>query len=110
MINPTASAAPLFVYGEALRLRNEAGVPRRLFEGDDRPRGVLDQPGDRLAQKRLGGTAGQHGDAGKLRREIGGNLHARSNLSGISGGSHTTLWSGRRQTALPGRVMGSLRV
>jgi hypothetical protein len=85
----------LLVYGETLRLWDEAGMLPGLFEGDKRPRrSALDQPGDRLTQKRLGRAAGQRGDAGKLRREIGGNLHARSNLSSIRGRAHTTLWSG----------------
>lgn len=47
-------AASLLVYRKALRLWDEAGMLRRLFEGDERPRGALDQPGDRVTQKCFG--------------------------------------------------------
>ena len=89
-----------------MRLWNEAGMLPVFFEGDKRPRGVLYQPGDRLAQKRFGRAAGQEGDAGKLRREIGGNLHARSNLSSIGGRAHTTLWSIGLQMSITCPILG----
>ncbi len=99
-------AASLLVYRKALRLWHEAGMLWCLFEGDKRARRALDQPGDRVTQKLLGGAAGQQGDAGKLRREIGGNLHARDNLSSTRGRAHTTLWSGGSQICIIRPVLG----
>lgn len=75
MINDRSRLRLLFVYREALRLWDKAGVLRRVVEGNKCPRGALDQPDDRLAQARVGRAAGQYGNAGKLRCEIGRNLH-----------------------------------
>jgi hypothetical protein len=85
--------APLFVYGEALRLRHKASVLRRCFKRDEGLCGAFDQSADRFTQTCLGRPAGRRGDARKLRREIGGHLHAMSNLSSVGAGAHTTLWS-----------------
>ena len=104
--------APLFVYGEAPRLRHKARVLRRRFKRDEGLCGVFNQSADRFTQTSLWGTAGRHGDVRKLRREIGGHLHTRSNLSSVGAGAYTTLWSsgglcagwGHPRSPVPGRI------
>jgi hypothetical protein len=41
-----------------------------------------------------------------LRREIGGNLHAESNLSSLGGETHTTLWSAGLRIGIICPVLG----